>query len=69
MAILGKLLGIDQEKAVAALTTELKEALGGATIAEVLDKYGDSHKLKFRLGLTDNALSGEVWLENKEPKP
>jgi hypothetical protein len=62
MPILGKLLGIDQQKAI----EELKASLGGNSVAEVIDKYGDTHKLKFKISLVDNSLTGEVWLEDKE---
>jgi len=53
MAILGKMLGVDQQKALAELKTTLAE-------------YLTTHKLKFKLLLVDNALEGEAWLEEKE---
>ena len=63
---LGKLLGINQDKAVDALSDEVKELLGGLTIAEFIEQYGDTHQLGFNLSIVDSEVRCKVRLEPKE---
>ena len=63
---LAKLIGIDQEKAVAALSDEVEELLGDMTLAEYLEKYGNEHQVGFSVSIKDNAVTGAVWIEPKK---
>lgn len=67
-ALLGKALGINQEKAVQAIIAKVDDLLGGMTLAEWVDKYGNAHQLKFDVSLADSKIqvAGHVWLEPKE---
>lgn len=66
---LAKLIGIDQDKAIDGLSDEVQELLGGMTLAQWLEKYGDTHQLGFSLSIKDNAFTGAAWIEKKEEKP
>lgn len=64
-AILGKALGIDQAKAIAdlkaAIVPAVKELLGGMTIPEYFEKFGDDKQVRFSV----DKLEGRIWLEDK----
>ncbi len=66
MAILGKLLGVDQDKAVGALSEEVKQLFGGMTLDQWFEKYGDTHQLGFSVSVVNSEVKGKVWLEDKE---
>jgi hypothetical protein len=64
-AVLGKLLGIDQAKALEALPQIVKDLLGGLTVEEFAQKLGLEHQVAFDLAIEDNKLKGRIWVEDR----